>query len=134
MSSLYSIVDGKLKPATRRALMKESLIEDWVAADPSLLGLDAMVIGRQVPTDHGKFNDLLALDASGAIIIIELKKDRTPREIVAQVLDYASWVRTLTTPQIYERAERYLQTRLVTAFREKFGEAIPEQLNGSHPC
>ena len=132
MSSLYSIVDGKLKPATRRALVKESLIEDWVAADPSLLGLDAMVIGRQVPTDHGKFIDLLALDASGALIIIELKKDRTPREIVAQVLDYASWVRTLTTPQIYERAERYLQTRLVTAFREKFGEAIPEQLNGSH--
>ena len=50
MSSLYSIVAGKLKPATRRALMKESLIEDWVAADPSLLGLDAMVIGRQVST------------------------------------------------------------------------------------
>ncbi len=51
---------------------------------------------------------------------------------MAQVLDYASWVRTLTTAQIYERAERYLQTRLVTAFRETFGEAIPEQLNGSH--
>lgn len=71
MTSLYSIVDGKLSPATRRALMKESLIEDWVAADPSLLGLDALVIGRQVPTDHGKFIDLLALDTSGALIIIE---------------------------------------------------------------
>jgi hypothetical protein len=132
MSSLYSIVDGKLKPATRRALMKESLIEDWVAADPSLLGLDAMVIGRQVPTDHGKFIDLLALDASGALIIIELKKDRTPREIVAQVLDYASWVRTLTTPEIYERAEKFLGRRLATAFRENFGEAIPEQMNATH--
>lgn len=132
MTSLYSITDGKLHPATRRALTRESLIEDWVAADPALLGLDALIIGRQVPTDHGKFIDLLALDATGGLTIIELKKDRTPREIVAQVLDYASWVRTLSTPEIYERAEKYLKKRLVTAFRDKFGETIPDQLNASH--
>ena len=111
MTSLYAISDGKLRPAMRRALSNEKLIEDWVEADPSLLGLDAMIIGRQVPTDHGKFIDLLAMDATGGLIIIELKKDRTPREIVAQVLDYASWVRTLTTPEVYERAEKYLGTR-----------------------
>lgn len=132
MTSLYSINDGKLRPATRRALAKESLIEDWVASDPALLGLDAMIIGRQVPTDHGKFIDLLAMDATGGLIIIELKKDRTPREIVAQVLDYASWVSTLTTPEVYDRAEKHLGARLVTAFRERFGEAIPERLNASH--
>ncbi|MCZ4267449.1 nuclease [Rhodobacteraceae bacterium G21628-S1] len=132
MTSLYAISDGKLRPAVRRSLSNEKLIEDWVEADPSLLGLDAMIIGRQVPTDHGKFIDLLAMDATGGLIIIELKKDRTPREIVAQVLDYASWVRTLSTPEIYERAEKYLGTRLVTAFREKFGEGIPERLNSSH--
>lgn len=132
MTSLYGIVGNQLRPATRRALTKESLIEDWLAADPTLAGLDAVIIGRQVPTDHGKFIDLLALDATGALIIIELKKDRTPREIVAQVLDYASWVRTLTTPEIYERAEKYLNKRLVTAFRERFGEAIPDRLNATH--
>lgn len=132
MTSLYAIADGKLRPAVRRALSKESMIEDWVAGDPALLGLDALVIGRQVPTDHGKFIDLLAMDATGGLIIIELKKDRTPREIVAQVLDYASWVRTLTTPEIYERAERHLGSRLVTAFRERFGDSIPERLNASH--
>lgn len=132
MTSLYSIVGSQLLPAKRRALTKESLIEDWLAADPTLAGLDAMIVGRQVPTDHGKFIDLLAMDATGALIIIELKKDRTPREIVAQVLDYASWVRTLTTPEIYERAEKYLNQRLATAFREKFGEPIPDQLNATH--
>lgn len=132
MTSLYGIVGDKLRPAVRKALNKESLIEDWVAADPSLLGLEALIIGRQVPTDHGKFIDLLALDTTGALIIIELKKDRTPREIVAQVLDYASWVRTLTTPEIYERAEKFLNKRLVTAYRERFGEMIPDQLNASH--
>ncbi|MBE7733272.1 PDDEXK family nuclease [Devosia faecipullorum] len=132
MTSLYGIVGNQLLPAKRRALTRESLIEDWLAGDPTLAGLDAMIVGRQVPTDHGKFIDLLAMDASGALIIIELKKDRTPREIVAQVLDYASWVRTLTTPEIYERAEKYLNQRLATAFREKFGEPIPDQLNATH--
>jgi hypothetical protein len=132
MTSLYHIHDGQLRPAVRRALSRESLIEDWVAADPSLVGIDALIIGRQVPTDHGKFIDLLAMDATGGLIIIELKKDRTPREIVAQVLDYASWVRTLTTPEVYERAEKHLNSRLATAFRERFDETIPERLNASH--
>jgi len=132
MTSLYAITNGQLRPATRRALARESMIEDWVAANPALLNIDALIIGRQVPTGHGKFIDLLALDATGGLVIIELKKDRTPREIVAQVLDYASWVRTLTTPEIYERAERHLGTRLTTAFRERFGEGIPERLNASH--
>ena len=132
MTSLYAISDNQLRPATRRPLSNESLIENWVEADPSLLGLDAIIIGRQVPTDHGKFIDLLAMDASGGLVIVELKKDRTPREIVAQVLDYASWVRTLTTPEVYERAEKYLDKRLATAFREKFGEPIPERLNSTH--
>ena len=71
MTSLYAIADGRLRPAMRRALAKESMIEDWVATDPALLGLDALVIGRQVPTDHGKFIDLLAIDATGGLIIIE---------------------------------------------------------------
>ncbi|HEX8669179.1 MAG TPA: hypothetical protein VF727_12500 [Allosphingosinicella sp.] len=132
MTSLFKVQNGRLIRAERGALSEERLIETWVAEDPALLGLDAMIIGRQVATDHGKYIDLLALDRGGGVIIIELKKDRTPRDIVAQVLDYASWVRTLTTPAIYELAERHLGARLAAAFQEHFGERIPERLNGTH--
>lgn len=132
MTTLFRIENGQLVRARPSRLLKENLIEDWVAKEPTLLGLDAVIIGRQVPTDHGKYIDLLALDRTGSIVIIELKKDRTPREIVAQVLDYASWVRTLTTPQIYDLAERYVGVRLTTAYQEHFDERIPEQLNSSH--
>ena len=130
--TLFKVDNGKLVKAAPRPLSKESLIEDWVANDPGLLGLDAIIIGRQVATDHGKYIDLLALDRSGGLIIIELKKDRTPREIVAQMLDYASWVRTLTTPQIYDLAERHRKQRLTTLYQDHFGDRIPERLNGSH--
>ena len=74
----------------------------------------------------------MALDRFGGLIIIELKKDKTPREIVAQVVDDASWVRTLTTPQIYELAERYREKRLSTMYQDHFDDRIPERLNGSH--
>lgn len=74
MTALYGIVGNRLIAAKRRALNRESFIEDWLAADPTLAGLDALIVGRQVPTDHGKFIDLLAMDATGALIIIELKK------------------------------------------------------------
>jgi len=90
MTALFQIDSGSLKPARRKALDRESMIENWVAADPALLGIDAMIIGQQVRTDSGGIIDLLALDRSGGVVIIELKKDRTPREIVAQVLASAS--------------------------------------------
>lgn len=132
MSNLFKVEQGRLVRAQPKALSRESLIEEWVAESPALLGLDAIIIGRQVHTGHGGYIDLLALDRSGGVVVIELKKDRTPREIVAQVLDYASWVRSLTTPNIYEIAERYAQKRLSTRFEEHFGERIPERLNSAH--
>lgn len=132
MTALFRIDNGKLRAARRKALDRERMIEDWVASDPGLLGLDAMIIGRQVRTAAGGIIDLLALDRAGALVIIELKKDKTPREIVAQVLDYAAWVRGLTTPEIHDLAEHHTGKRLGTAYREHFDEAIPEQLNAAH--
>jgi hypothetical protein len=133
MTTLFKVENGKLLKAQSRPLAKESMIETWVANDPGLLGLDAIIVGRQVPTEHGKFIDLLALDRNGCLIIIELKKDKTSREIVAQVLDYASWVKTLTTPDVYGIAERYIKDKsLNLLFQEHFDERIPDRLNSSH--
>ena len=58
-----------------------------------------MVIGRQVGTAHGGRIDLLAISEDGSLTVIELKRDKTSRDIVAQILDYASWVGSLDTPE-----------------------------------
>ena len=50
------------------------------------------MIGREVETDFGGSIDILCIDAEGDLVIVELKRDRTPREVTAQALDYASWV------------------------------------------
>ena len=71
----------------------EQRLEDMLSEDPSMSGMDLLILGRQVPTSHGGYIDLLALDADGRAHVLELKRDRTPRYVVAQALDYGSWCR-----------------------------------------
>ena len=64
--------------------------------DFRMSGTDLLIIARQVPTGFGGFIDLLALDAEGRVHVLELKRDRTPRDVVAQALDYGSWAKDLS--------------------------------------
>ena len=67
-----------------------------IVNDSRLLGTDLLVVGRQVETAFGGFLDVLCIDVSGRLHALELKRDKTPRDVVAQVLDYGSWVSNLT--------------------------------------
>ena len=83
-------LDGQATRLQATPLPSEATLEDLLAGDISVLGLDLLLIGRQVPTAHGKRIDLLGVDPDGVLYVIELKRDRTPREVVAQTLDYGS--------------------------------------------
>jgi RecB family endonuclease NucS len=65
-------------------IASESLLEEQIIADISILNTGWMIIGQQVRTAFDKYIDLLAIDASGSVIIIELKRNKTPRDVVAQ--------------------------------------------------
>lgn len=89
----WEIVNGRLKPLETSLAnegRKESLdLESWIASNPSIIRPGLTVIGRQVMTGSGPL-DLLAIDRSGDLVIIELNRDRLPRETLAQAMDYAS--------------------------------------------
>ena len=134
-------MNGKPKPIEFEAMDTEKHLEDIVAEDISIIDSNLFLIGRQVPTAYGKFIDLLALDRDGNLVVIELKKNRTPREVVAQVLDYGSWVRNLAEDDIASIFESYIQkyktegsdVSLDQAFCKGFGvDKMPETLNESH--
>ena len=107
--------------------------------DVSILNQDWLLIGRQVRTGFDKLIDLLTVDANGSVIVIELKRDKTPRDVVAQAIDYAPWIVTLTDYQlidIYQQfAERYARpyATLEEAFEAKFGISLDGvTLNENH--
>lgn len=88
----------------------EKILEDWIENTPNALfeNEEVFIIGRQVTTNLRKAIDLLGLDKNGNTVIIELKREKTPRETVAQILEYASFVEDLTYDHLEEIASLYL--------------------------
>lgn len=91
-----------------------------------------LVLGREVDTPFGGRIDILALDCDGSVVIIECKRDRTPRDVIAQILDYASWVNDLTGRELENIALKKKGKQLGQLFQDKFGTALPDALNKSH--
>jgi len=111
----------------------ESQLEAMIETDPTILGTPLLLIGRQVPTDYGKFIDLLAVDDEGALHILELKRDRTPREVVAQLLDYGSWVQRLSDSKVRDLYGIYKPGHaLEQAWSDTFGGNPPDEMNTEH--
>lgn len=105
-------------------------LHEFLKRDPSLLGVRLLVIGSEVITPYGPRLDLLAIDADGALHLLELKRDKTPREVVAQVLDYGSWASTLSHEDIIDIATKHLDQAFEAAFEDVFGSAPPDDLSG----
>lgn len=123
-------IDGtEPRRLTRSTLPSEATLEEYLERDPSLLGVRLLVIGRQVYTPHGKYIDLLAMDGDGNLHVLELKREKTPRDVVAQVLDYASWVTTLTRTDVIAIANEHLDAPFEAAFEDVFQVGPPDELN-----
>lgn len=116
------------------SLATEMLLEDMIVAAPRLLSDDWMLIGRQEVTGYGGKIDLLAIAPDCSLVLIELKRNRTPRDVVAQALDYASWVEKLLSEDIAAIYSRFAPGRsLDKDFKQRFGQELDEEtLNQSH--
>jgi hypothetical protein len=110
----------------------EAELENWIVQCPDILGEDVLIIARQKSIETVGRLDLLAINSGGELIIVELKRDLTPREAVAQALDYASWLNACTTPELLETAEDYLNRPLEEAFVDRFGVAMPSITPQNH--
>lgn len=126
--------NNALRECSPAALDLESRLEGWLERDISLVAPDLQVIGRQVATDFGTCVDLLCINEDGDLTIVELKRGKTPREVTAQALDYASWVQDLPSERIISIANDYLGhgKSLEEVFEHRFSKALPEGLNEGH--
>lgn len=121
--------DGSASPIVEQTLATEELIESAVESAPELLGIDVIVIGRQTQTPSGPL-DLLALDSDGRLVVVENKRDRTPRDVLAQTIDYSAWVSSLTFDEVESIYAKYKagvagdSADLAEDFEEHFGEQL----------
>ncbi len=127
-------VDAQPQPLVVTRLPSEAFLEQMIISRPEILSGQWMLIGQQEHTGFGGRIDLLAIAPDASLVLIELKRDRTPREVVAQALDYAAWVDTLTADRIAQIYQRFSNGGdLSRAFKAKFGEELDEDsLNASH--
>jgi hypothetical protein len=134
-------IDGNLSRVPASGLDLESRLEDILDRDITIASPEWMVVGRQVITPHGGRIDLVAIDRDGNLVVVELKRDQMPRDIVTQVLDYGSWVRGLRAESIAPIFNEYRKRRfpdepelsIDTAFCRRFGvKTMPEELNERH--
>ena len=80
-------------------------IQEWVANNSSILGDDLLIVDKEFD-GFDRTNerlDLLAVDSSGALVIIELKRDDSGEDVHWQAIKYASYLRDATPDFVAQR-------------------------------
>lgn len=88
-------------------------LQEWLAADPSVLGEDLLIIQKEFSgfSDTNERLDLLALDKEGNLVVIENKLDDSGRDVTWQALKYASYCSSLSKENIRSIYQDYLTRR-----------------------
>lgn len=133
MLGIHIIQNGNLVEYQKIPVEKEEEIEEFIENHPSILEKDMFIIGRQVITPQNTRIDLLGLDKEGNLIIIELKKDQTPRDVVSQILEYGAWAEKIQYEELNKIAkEKHLgkYSDLYKKYEIEF-DSVPEVFNES---
>ncbi|MFJ2823046.1 DNA-binding protein [Streptomyces toxytricini] len=104
MDHLFTVVGGAATPVPPTVLAAEGLLErqhlqEWVIANPQVLGESVLVItsefDRWADTDGVPARDrldVLGLDATGRLVVAELKRGTADRDVHLQAITYAALV------------------------------------------
>lgn len=103
-------------------------MEEWIKSNSEILGNDIAIIGQQVQTKSGPL-DFLGIDNNGNVVIIELKREKLPREVLAQVVDYASDVSSWDIEKLGEICQKFTDQSLLDYLSEKFPQKQVEELS-----
>jgi hypothetical protein len=109
-------IESSLAAAGRREVED---LQEWIKTDPVILGRDLAIIAEQIPTKSG-LADFLAIDQNGNLVIVELKRDSLPREVVAQAIDYASDVATWDADKVAEICLKFAGQSIEDLLNENF--------------
>jgi len=128
--------NGKMIPYKKydfKELYQEFDLEVLLENNPEYFFEDSkiLVIGRQVTTNLNTSIDLLGVDNIGNTVVIELKRDKTSRETIAQLLEYASFVEKLDYSQLNDIFQDYSgeESNLEEYHQQYFKSDVDEKIS-----
>ena len=77
----------------------ERLLETTLLNHPDLLMPGLTLVGRQNRTETGPL-DLLGIDQDGRLTLFELKRGQLNRNAISQIIDYGSWLESMTDDEL----------------------------------
>ena len=91
MASLFTQSGDSIRVLSPTSFQKTHVEEDlqrWADANPHLLneGAAMLSLGMEIPTRHDHWIDNLFVDANGCLVVAELKRGVTPRDVTATTL------------------------------------------------
>lgn len=86
-------------------------IQEWIDDTPEILGEKLLIIGKEIILPSGIRLDLLAIDESGNLVIIELKRDTSGNQVEWQAIKYASYCSAFTDEEIFGTYQEYLNKK-----------------------
>jgi len=139
MTRILLMEGGQIRPVESTRFLLEARLHDYLEQFPELLPFEDVedhpprikVIGREVGVPSGSI-DLLLLDSSGRVTIVETKLARNPevrREVIGQIVEYASYLTQWSYDQLEREAVRYFAKtgKTVASLHEaiaELGEAV----------
>lgn len=102
-------------------LKERQHLQEWVIAHPQVLGPQVKIVAFEFGSWSGHTGekekdrlDVLALDADGHLIVVELKRDKAPDTVEMQALKYAALVSRFTRDDLDKVHARYLSKQTGT--------------------
>ena len=133
---LLKIESDYLIKISKETLDYVNRLEKWLIDDISILKPNLALLGSQVVSPYGKMIDILAITSSGELVIIVFKRDKPNHEVIAQVLDSATWVKDLCYDELTNILNTYGKSEykdIEEFFSATFNKNAEEtELNSDH--
>ena len=103
------------KAFSQLGIKERENLQEWIVNTPTFFGEEMLIIQKEFDgfDDTKERLDILALDKFGDIVVIENKLDDTGRDVMWQVLKYASYCATLSKVQIKTIYQQYLDKQRI---------------------
>lgn len=142
MDHLFTVSGQKATPVTQTWLAAEDLqerrdLQEWVIAHPQVLGESVLVVtaefDRWADSDGVPAKDrldVLGLDATGRLVVVELKRGTADRDVHLQAITYAALVSRFDLHTLAQAHHRFRTGRGETVTVDECRQRLLDHVDG----